>query len=57
MQARKLQVIYVDNPALYGTLKEVFPWAQLRKDGWHTLDQFSRCIPKTNTLKGKLSIG
>lgn len=47
------EVVYVDDPKLFGVLAQAFPGAKLVQDGFHLLDRFSRAIPATNTLKGK----
>jgi hypothetical protein len=47
------QVVYVDDPRMFGLLGQMFPGAQLVQDAFHLLDRFSRTIPATNTLKSK----
>ena len=47
------QVVYVDDPRMFGLLAQMFPDAQLVQDAFHLLDRFSRAIPATNTLKGE----
>lgn len=48
-----MEVIYVDDPNLFGVLSEVWPAVKLVQDVFHFMDRFSREIPANNTLKGK----
>jgi len=49
-----IDVIYVDNPKLFGVLTDIFPNAKLVQDNFHVMDRFSRAIPPDNTQKGQL---
>lgn len=45
------EVIYTDDPRMFGLLGELFPRAKLVQDSFHLMDRFSRTIKATNTMK------
>jgi len=48
-------VVYVDDPRMFGLLRQMFPGSKLVQDAFHLLDRFGRAIPATNTMTGEHS--